>query len=148
MIQAKPVIPNQYWILREHDRKVGNIEANSGGYVLNLNGETTKVKTLNMLVERVPISFEPAFTTTHRDSGNQVHGYPTTDFPFNAIFDVKHQLPLWTKEERSRSWIAAGWYLVRQHRDFKVMQCPKLILLERYEYQGPFYTQQEAESYK
>lgn len=146
MIQAKPIIPDQYWILRDNDRKVGNIESEPGGYVLNINGERTKVKTLNMLTERMPINFEPAFEATEKETGNQVHGYPTTDYPFNAIFDVRHQLPLWTKEERSRSWLAAGWYRVKQHRDWRIVQCPKLILLERYSYEGPFHSREQAQA--
>lgn len=146
MIIAKAVIPDQYWILREHDRKVGNIETDQGEYVISLNGERTRFKTLNMIKDRVPINFESTDSPSREPDPFQVHGYPTTSLAYNAIFDVKHQLPLWTQDQRSRSWLAAGWYRVRQHRDWQVMQCPKLILLERYPYQGPFRTREEAQA--
>jgi hypothetical protein len=147
MIEAKPVIPDQYWILREHDRKVGNIEVTDGGYCVNINGSTMVVKNLSMITERVPIDFR-AFPNTNPvpESANEVHGYPTSAPAYNAIFDVKHQLPLWTREPRSRSWLAAGWYRVRQHRSWQVVQCPKLILLERYQFQGPYRSAEEARS--
>lgn len=146
MIEAKTIVPNQYWILREHDRKIGNIEAEPGGYAINLNGETVKVKSLDMLTGRVPITFQTVSAKSEPEPTNQVHGYPTTHPPYNSVFNVQHQLPLWTREQYSRSWVAAGWYRVQQHRDWQVMLCPKLILLQRYTHQGPFYTQEEARS--
>jgi hypothetical protein len=60
------------------------------------------------------------------------------------MWDVKHRLPLFTKENKSKSWYAAGWYAVKQHRSWKLIRNPKLIVLERYQYQGPFHTQEEA----
>lgn len=142
MILAKPVIPDQYWILREHDRKIGNIEVSDQGYLVNLRGQRTQVSTLDALAQR--IVFENISRVENSDPPNQVHGYPTNSQPYNAIFDVKHQLPLWTQEPRSRSWLAAGWYRVRQHRDWRVVMCPKLIVLERYPYEGPFHSAEEA----
>jgi hypothetical protein len=145
MIEAKPVIPDQYWILRQHDRKVGNIEVTEGGYCVNINGLTTVVENLNMITERVPINFRNfAFTKPVTKSVDGVHGYPTSGPAYNAIFDVKHQLPLWTSKPRSRCWQAAGWYKIKLHRTWKVMFCPKLIVLQRYQYQGPFHDRNEA----
>lgn len=146
MILAKPVVPDQFWILKEDDRKIGNIQADSQGYSVCINNSVTRFKTLTNLQQRVPIDFEIIQRRAEPKPDNTVNGYPTTSFPYNAIFDVKHQLPLWTRDERSKSWYAAGWYLVRQHRSWKVENCPKLIMLERYEYRGPFYTKSEAES--
>ena len=34
MIVAKPVIDNQYWILKQDNQKIGNIEASADGYVV------------------------------------------------------------------------------------------------------------------
>lgn len=145
MIKAKPVIPDQYWILRDQDHKVGNIEIDSGEYVVSINGRRSRFKNLALLSNSIRIDFETAPATNVLDNEFEVHGYPTVSKAYNAMFDVKHQLPLWTPEPRSRSWLAAGWYRVRQHRDWHVMQCPKLIILQRYAYQGPFYSREEAQ---
>ena len=72
--------------------------------------------------------------------------FPTTGRPYNAIYDVKHQVPLWTREPRSKSWFAAGWYRVRTGRTWQVVQSPKLIVLQRYEYKGPFRNETEAQA--
>lgn len=144
MIKAKTVVPDRYWILRDDQKKIGNIESDGSGYTISINGTSAKYTTLSMIQQRVPIDFELIEKTAGEPNVCEVHGYPTTAPAHNAIFDVKHQLPLWTLEPCSRSWYAAGWYRIRQSRNWKTIQCPKLIMLQRYEYQGPFYTQAEA----
>jgi hypothetical protein len=144
MIIAKAVIPNQYWILKQDDRKVGNIEAGPDGFQVRINNEVQKYKTINTIKQRVHIDFENVARVQAAAPTNEVNGYPTSDTPYNAIYDVKHQVPLWTREPRSKSWFTAGWYRVHNGRTWSVVQCPKLIMLERYTYKGPFRTKEEA----
>lgn len=144
MIEAKPVIPDQYWILRQDNRKIGNIETGSNGVEITVNGQKRKFATLNELRKSIKVDFQDIEVMPTPHMTNQVNGFPTTSEPHNSVFNVKYQLPLWTRDPHSRSWMAAGWYRVRQHRDWQIVLCPKLILLERYEYQGPFRTQAEA----
>ena len=145
MIVAKPVIPDQYWILRQDDRKVGNIQAEPGGFSVKINNQVRKFKSITTIKKTVDISFEAAKQTKKTNQIKEIYGYPTTHRPYNAIYDVRHQVPLWTRDPRSKSWLAAGWYRVKQGRRWEVVECPKLILLERYPYQGPFRTEQEAQ---
>lgn len=146
MIQAKPVIPDQYWILRDQDRKVGNIQVDGHGYVVNIGAEQRRFSDLQTLSHAVNIVFESGSPSNSDAPDMEVHGYPTRSRAYNSVFDVRHQLPLWTTEPRSRSWLAAGWYRIRQHRTWKAVYCPKLIILERYQYQGPFRSLQEAQT--
>lgn len=149
MIIAKAVIPNQYWILRDDHGKIGNIEADpSGGFQVRINNEIQKFQTINKLKRRFPIDFQTIKRSKIKSKENQVSGYHTTGTPYNAIYDVKHQVPLWTKEERSKSWYAAGWYRIKQGRNWTIEECPKLIMLERYQYQGPFFTKDEANNHE
>jgi len=60
------------------------------------------------------------------------------------MWDIKRKLPLFTKQTKSKSWFAAGWYQLKQHRAWKVVHNPKLILLERYPYRGPFISKEQA----
>lgn len=149
MIVAKAVIPNQYWILRDEAGKVGNIEADpSGGFQVRINNQVQRFRTISTLKRKVDIDFQTVEKKQPAVQGNQVYGFHTTSRPFNAIYDVKHQVPLWTRDARSKSWYAAGWYLVKQGRRWTVEECPKLIMLERYEYQGPFATEQQARDHE
>jgi hypothetical protein len=149
MIVAKAVVPDKYWILRQDDRKIGNIEADNTGFRVRINGQLKTFNTISTIKKQVQIEFEdrPKIKKTI-SSSDSVYGFCTTSRPYNTVYDVKHQVPLWTRESRSKSWYAAGWYLVQQGRSWQVEQCPKLIMLERYNYRGPFHSQQEAEAAK
>lgn len=144
MIVAKPVVPNQFWILKQDDRKIGNIEASADGFAVKIGDSVQSFKTINKIKQRVAIDFEPVIKRQGVASTNSVHGFPTNGHAYNAIFDVKHQVPLWTQEPRSKSWYSAGWFQVKQGRNWTVEFCPKLITLQRYPYRGPFHTEEQA----
>ena len=140
---AKPVIEKQYWILKQDDKKVGIIEAVAGGFAVKIKDNVSRYKTIKMAGRDANIEFEPA-QKVKKQPANQVHGYEVGGKIHNALWDVKHRLPLFTREEKSKSWFAAGWYMVKQHRTWKLVQNPKLITLQRYKYQGPFHSKEEA----
>lgn len=141
---AKPVIEKQFWILQDGNEKVGNIEACAGGYQVKLHNQVAQFKTIRMAAQRVNIEFESSATTINKATKNLVHGYPAAGRVHNPLWDVKMKLPIYTKTAKSKSWFAAGWYRVKKGRAWAVAQDPKLIVLQRYAYAGPFYTAQEA----
>ena len=143
MIEAKPVIPNRYWILKQDNRKVGQIEADDSGVTVKIQNRVAGYKTIRMASREANIEFTKL--SSAKPVTNQVHGYEVTGRVYNPVWDVKHRLPLFTRDTKSKSWYAAGWYMVKQHRAWKAVQNPKLITLQRYQYQGPFHTQQQAE---
>ena len=142
---AKPVIDKQFWILQDGDQKVGNIEACAGGYQVKIQNQIAQFKTIRMAAERINIQFESIKKiTTGKPIKNLVHGYPAAGRIYNPMWDIKMKLPVYTKTIKSKSWFAAGWYRVKKGRSWTVTQDPKLIVLQRYAYAGPFYTQEEA----
>ena len=144
---AKPVIDKQFWILQENNRKVGNIEACAEGYQVKINDQIVQFKTIKLAARTVNIEFEPAVKITRpKTTVDHVHGYPVTGRVYNPMWDVSQQLPVYTKTNKSKSWFAAGWYNVKRGRTWKTVLSPKLILLQRYLYQGPFYNQTDAEN--
>jgi hypothetical protein len=143
MIEAKPVIPNRYWILKQDNRKVGQIEADDSGVTVKIQNRVAGYKTIRMASREANIEFTKL--SSAKTAANQVHGFEVTGRVYNPVWDVKHRLPLFTRDTKSKSWYAAGWYMVKQHRAWKAVQNPKLITLQRYQYQGPFHTQQQAE---
>ena len=148
MIVAKAVIPNQYWILQQDDRKVGNIEAAADGFIVVINGSQQKFKNLRTIRNKVAIDFQNFARSKTPAPDCAVLGYPTDARPYNGVFDVPHQVPLWTREPRSKSWYAAGWYLIRHGRTWRPEFCPKMIMLNRNEFMGPFHSCQEAEAHE
>ena len=144
MIVAKPVVDKQYWILKKDNRKIGQLEvADNGNCTIKIHNSVTQYKTIKMARDAINIEFEAPATATPVPA-NLVHGFEVEGEVFNPLWDVKHRLPLFTREEKSKSWFAAGWYRVKQHRKWKTVQNPKLITLERYTYQGPFQSREDA----
>ena len=142
---AKSVIDRKYWILQENNQKVGNVEACDGGYQVRINNQVAQFKTIRMVEQRVHVQFEPGIRAVKtRHEPNLVHGYPVAGRVCNPMWDVPKKLPIYTKTTKSKSWFAAGWYQVKKGRNWTVVQGPKLILLQRYPYAGPFYTKETA----
>ena len=145
---AKPVIDRKYWILQEGNQKVGNVEAYDGGFQVKINNQIQQYKTIKMVEQRVNVHFEPGIKVVKsRAETNLVHGYPVAGRVYNPMWDVPKKLPIYTKTTKSKSWFAAGWYRVKKGRNWSAIQGPKLILLQRYPYQGPFYSKEEVEQH-
>lgn len=144
MIVAKPVIDKQFWILKQDNEKIGNVEACHDGYRVKMNNSVQNFKTIKMLQQRTNIHFE---TAPHKIKPNQhsVHGYVTATKAYNPVWDVVNHLPLYTKTKKSKSWFAAGWYSVKRGKSWKAHHDPKLIVLERYPFKGPFHDKDTAE---
>jgi hypothetical protein len=145
---AKPVVDKQFWILQEDNRKVGNVEACAGGYQVRINNQVTQFKTIRMAAQRVNIEFESAPRATKTPPAiTDVHGYPVNGRVYNPMWSVTQHLPVYTKTAKSKSWFAAGWYRVRRGRSWSTVLAPKLIVLQRYAYAGPFLTQKDADDH-
>jgi len=143
MLVAKVVADKQFWILQEDDRKVGNIEAWNGGYQVRINNQVKQFKTIKLAARESNIVFAKEETASKPDN-TVVHGYPVAGRCYNPVWDVVHHLPIYTKTAKSKSWFAAGWYSIKRGRNWKIIQDPKLIALQRYPYQGPFKNKEQV----
>ena len=141
---AKPIVDKQYWIIKQDNQKIGNVQqTQDGSFQVTIAGHVASFKTIKNLRKQVEIEFADPEQKS-KPSRDMVHGYHTGCKAHNPMWDVKRRLPLFTKDAKSKSWYAAGWYLVKQHRTWKAVHNPKLIVLDRYKYQGPFHNKEEA----
>ena len=74
---------------------------------------------------------------------NECYGYPTSCKPYNAVYDVRRKLPLFTKSDQSKSLYCAGYYTIRFEKGWVKSFCPKVITIERNDHKGPFKTELE-----
>lgn len=142
---AKPIVKNQFWIVTDGDRKVGNIAANNSGYGVKLNGTTLQFKNTADIKKNAKIRFEP-IKSNNTKANMPYPEYPTTARTYNSMFDVKRGLHLYTKTLKSKCFHAAGWFVMEQNGVKQAVFCPKYIFVQRYPYEGPFKTQTEAEA--
>ena len=142
-VTAKGIVKNKFWVLIENKRRIGEISANQAGrgYSITFHGGKQNVDSVNDLkIGRKKIKFvdPPKREFVERD---QVHGYPTDAEPFNGVWDLNFKAPIYTKEDNSKSWYCAGWFLIKKGRNWKQEFCPKLITIERYDHRGPYQSQ-------
>lgn len=143
---AKPIIKDQYWVVTDGTRKVGNVQANSAGYEVILNGSTLQFNNTTDIKKKTKITFQPVKSNKTRIEMPYPE-YPTTDKTYNNIFDVKRKLHVFTKSKKSKCYHVAGWFTINQNNQNQVIFCPKYIFVQRYPYNGPFKTQDEANAY-
>ena len=142
---AKPVIKNQYWVVTDGERKIGNVVANGTGFDLIIGGGNTHYKTTTDIKKKAKIEFQTL--KTDRSKVNLPFAeYPTTSKVYNSILDIKRKLHLYTKAQKSKCYYAAGWFVMNQSGINEVMFCPKYIFIQRYPYYGPYKTQADAEN--
>jgi hypothetical protein len=142
---AKPIIKDQYWVVTDGDKKVGNVLANSAGYEVMLNGNVLQFNNTVDIKKKIKISFQPMKSNRTRVEMPYPE-YPTTEKTHNNMFDLKRKLHIFTKTSKSKCQHVAGWFVLNQNGDVQTVFCPKYIFIQRYPYQGPFKTKEEADS--
>ena len=142
---AKPVVKNQFWIVTDGTEKVGNVIADGSGFEVKLNGSKTYFKNTNTIQKQTNIQFQTIKTEKikHELPFNE---YPTTKKVFNSMLDIKRKLHLFTKTAKSKCYHTAGWYVLHQGSEPTIAFCPKYIFIQRYEYVGPFKTEDDAKA--
>jgi len=140
---AKPIIKDQYWVVTDGEKKVGNVLANGTGYTVKLNGLDTEFRNTEDIKKKTKIRFQ---TLKSNKSKAEVPypEYPTTPKTYNNVYDIKRKLHLYTKTTKSKCYHAAGWFNIDQNGVKQTIFCPKYIFIQRYDYVGPFKTESEA----
>ena len=145
-LHAKPIIDNKFWIVEQDGEKIATLRKNEDNRFVMSNEEGIKIyETKKSLTDQYGKDFFVAKIVKEAVTNlpNEVHGYSTSTAPHNAMFDIRKKLPLFTKSEDSKSLYCAGYYVIRFDKGWVKSFCPKLITLQRYEFQGPFKTELE-----
>jgi len=142
-LTAKAIINDQYWVVTDGEKKVGNVLANAAGFSLILEGSTTHFDSTDDIRKKAKIRFQPLKTNKHK-ADLPYPEYPTTSRTHNSMLDVRRKLHLFTKTNKSKCYHAAGWFVIDQNGHPKIEFCPKYIFIQRYDYKGPFKSEGEA----
>jgi hypothetical protein len=127
--------------VEQDGQKIATIQTTDDGVVWVDGQHREKFATIKMLKDRHNVDFVKA---DKKASGqNEVYGFPLTGKHFNELYDVNKRLPIYTKQERSKSFYCAGYYLIKLGTSWTRQYCPKLITLQRYEYMGPYRTEED-----
>jgi hypothetical protein len=146
---AKSLIPNKEWLIKIDEQKVGSISKKKREVLFLKNGKIIKFNSISEIKKTLNVEFEES-TIKHinnKTTDFSVYGYPCNCEPFDPVYNLKKRLPLYTKNAKSKCRVCAGYYLVRSKNQWQKKFCPKLIVLERNPYYGPFKTEFEACAY-
>lgn len=146
MLKAKTIVPNKFWILENADgQRTGTIRhfpnpvlGNATVTVL-INNVETCYQSLDKACWDLAINIESNIDPKEElKSKETVSGYPTKCAAFNSIWDIKRNIPVFTKTEKSKTLHAAGYYTIKFETGWVQSFCPKVSTLDSNEFKGPF----------
>jgi hypothetical protein len=146
---ARPVVKNKYWIVESDGNKIGTIQAiEKGGFVYVHEQSRVQYTSIKLLSKAHNVIFDSATTKKEKviSELHEVYGYPVSNKPWNSLWDVKHQFPIYTKTNKSKSYYCAGYYIIKFNNGWVKSYCPKFITLNRYDFQGPFKDKTEVQN--
>jgi hypothetical protein len=157
-VRAKTLVKDKFWILEQNGQKLGTLQKkeDDGWIFLSKQDKRQVYHTQESLftkfgfnifedkkIPEVPKSIDK-WDRMESEEFN-VHSYPCSVSPFNPMFDVQKQLPIYTKTPKSKSLFCAGYYIVCFEKGWRKAYCPKVITLQRYKYKGPMKTKLEMQ---
>jgi hypothetical protein len=148
-IHAKPIVDGKFWIVEQDGNKIATLHKKENNkFVLS---STSGEMMFNKKQDLTKQFGEDFFLTSTKVKVTQpdayeCHGFPTSSSPYNAMYDVRRKLPLYTKSNASKSLYCAGYYTIKFNKGWVKSFCPKVITLERNEYKGPFKSELEMKT--
>ena len=145
-LTAKPIKDDEFWILKDGERKVGNVFANNvGTFNVTLQDEVFEFESIKKIQKNTKIKF-----VAPKESKKQVETpypeFPTTARTYNSVYYVARSLHVFTKTKKSKCFHSAGYFVVEHNGIEQVIFYPKYIFIQRYPYKGPFKTKEEAKN--
>lgn len=145
-IYAKPIVDGKFWIVEQGGTKIATLhkKENNKFILSSTNGEVMFNKKDDLTIqfgEKFFLAGTKIKVTS--DEHHECHGYSTMCKPYNAMYDVRRKLPLFTKSNASKSLYCAGYYIIKFDKGWVKSFCPKAITVERYPFKGPFKTEIE-----
>ena len=144
-VKAKTLVKDKFWIVEENGHKLGTLQKkDDNGWIFLSKADKRQVyHTQESLFQRFGVGiFSHDIVLDKPEPEDEedifsVHGYPCSQKPYNPMFDVQKQLPIYTKTPKSKSLFCAGYYIICFEKGWRKAYCPKVITLQRYEYKGP-----------
>ena len=147
---ATPIVKDKFWVVEQSGNKIGTIQAvEEGGFVYVYDQHREKFPSIKAIKDRYNITV----TTKKKEivkpkkeiSENEIYGYPTEHTPHSSVYNLKKKLPIYSRTPKSKSYHCAGYYLIKYNNVWVKEFCPKLILLNRHDFLGPWATAAEQE---
>ena len=156
-VRAKTLVKDKFWIMEQNGEKLGTLQKQEDNGWIFLSKQDKNDRQVFHTQESLFTKFgfnifesqqpEEVVNVNKWDrlDNFDVHGFPCSQHPYNPMFDVKNQLPVYTKTPKSKSQFSAGYYIICFEKGWRKAYCPKMITLSRYEYKGPMKSKLEMQ---
>ena len=152
-VKAKTLVKDKFWIVEQNGQKLGTLQKqdDNGWIFLTKQKDRQVFHTKESLLTKFGIDIFETSNIIKQDQVNEqvdnfdVHGFPCSQHPYNPMFDVQKQLPVYTKTPKSKSQFCAGYYIICFEKGWRKAYCPKMITLSRYKHKGPMKTKLEMQ---
>lgn len=142
----KTLVPNKEWLITSENKKIASICKSKKGYEVLYKGKYIPIPNWSELKSQMGVnSFDESMRQPKNNavekSQYSIYDFQCSSKPYSPVYSVKRKLPLYTKNDKSKSQYCAGFYLILFKKGWVKILCPKLITLERHQYRGPFKTE-------
>jgi len=140
-IKTKQLLPDRFWIIEQNGVRIGTIQRHDeNNFIVTGTDSSIAQMSRDEVDEQFSIfqTIDVVNASSQPDIKKEVYEYPTKHTPYNAVLDVKHKIPLYSKSPNSNNMYAAGYYIVHFPKGWVKGFCPKLSTLANNEFQGPF----------
>jgi len=144
---AKTIVKDQLWVLVDGERKIGNVEADDTGYSVKIGENLSHYADTKTIERKFQITFDRSKPNKKVDDLSYAR-WPTSGKTYNNFFDVKRKIHVFTETSTSSCYHCAGYFRILMNDEWVTEFCPKYIFIQRYQYRGPFITQEQAEQDK
>lgn len=146
-LKAKPIVKNEYWVITDGNKKVGNVIAEGTGFDVKIGNNIEHFNTTKAIEKKARIEFEKITKVKQEVKAPPFAVFPTSgNRIYNSFYDVQRKLHIFTKTPKSKCFHVAGWFAVKQGDEYVASFCPKYIFIQRYDYMGPFKSEEDANS--
>lgn len=136
------------WTVNSGEKKVGTVYQVDKGYIFAHQGQTdyfnSKKKLTDYLDGLGKTQLIPFPTRIKHKEESDIFGFKVEGKTYNHLLHVKHRAPVFTKEPNSKCFYAAGWYAICIDGEWAVEYCPKLLVINRNQYYGPYKNESDA----
>ena len=138
---------NKFWILEDPaGTKIGTLQVKKNKTVAFLNSREIYFDTVADACKELDIHEVSEDEDVEEEKVQDVMGFPVHAEPFNVLLDLTRNIPLFTKSKKSKSFYAAGYYIVKFDHGWIQSFCPKMTTLTNNEFKGPFKTKFEMKA--
>jgi hypothetical protein len=145
-IELKTTKEGLSWLVLDEGVKIAAVHKVDDRFILAQNGNVKNLGSASNVRKQLGVKdWQPGDANGKCHDYTDLNGYPADrDVYFEAAIEVKRKLPIYTTVPGSKCFFAAGWYRIRIKGRDRVVFCPKLLVLNRNQYWGPFHTEAEA----